>query len=171
MLEIFPIRQKAAKLWVNQTHRHLSAPRGDLFRTSLLNAGEVCAVGIAGRPCRMLDDGRTVEISRISSVAPPTVNACTRLYSRLVKAGRALGYIRFISYTLPSEPGTSLRAAGFEFAGVSNGGEFDRPSRRRNPVQQSGPKNRWVVPPLKSGLWPSTWSTDPHLFSPTEERQ
>lgn len=157
MIEVFPIRQKAAKAWVNATHRHLSAPRGDLFRTSLRSSGDTCAVGIAGRPCRTLDDGTTAEISRIASIAPPPVNACTRLYSRLVKAGRALGYVRFITYTLTTEPGTSLRAAGFEFAGVSNGGEFDRPSRRRKPVEQPGPKHRWVIPSLSSGLWPASW--------------
>jgi len=82
------------------------------------------------------------------------VNACTRLYARLIRAGKALGYIRFITYTLPDEPGTSLRAAGFEDAGLTDGGEWDRPSRPRKPAERPEIKRRWVVPRLDSGLWP-----------------
>lgn len=140
-----PVSQRAAKEFIKQNHRHLDAPRGDLFRVGLAIDGELLAVGIAGRPCRMLQDGRTVELTRICSVAPGTINACSRIYGALIRAGRSLGYRRFITYTLESETGTSPKSAGFRDAGLSKGGEWNRPSRQRNPVQQSGKKRRWVA--------------------------
>ena len=153
MIEIVPIVQRQARKWVNDTHRHLKAPRGDLYRTSLVAHGNLVAVGIAGRPCRTLQDGRTAEILRIASLAEVDVNACTRLYGALVRAGRALGYRRHVTYTLKDEPGTSLRAANFEDDGLTEGGEWDRPSRKRSKARQSGPKRRWIFPPRSSGLW------------------
>lgn len=115
--------------------------------------GEIVAVGIAGRPCRMLQDGRTAEILRVASIAPTQVNACSLLYAALRRAGIALGYQRFVTYTLIDELGVSLRAAGFEYDGRSKGGEHDRPSRRRKPVEQPGEKCRWIYPGRASGLW------------------
>lgn len=148
-----PITQRAARAWVTATHRHLSAPRGDLWRTSLVVDGVVAAVGIAGRPCRMLQDGATAEITRIASTAEAEANACTRLYGALRRAGQALGYRRFVTYTLEHEPGTSLRAAGFVDDGLTDGGEWSRPSRTRNAAEQPGRKRRWIWPGRESGLW------------------
>jgi hypothetical protein len=152
-IEIVPIVQRKAKKWVQETHRHLDAPQGDLYRTSLTVAGRIVAVGIAGRPCRTLQDGRTAEITRIASAAEVNVNACSRLYGALVRTGKGLGYRRFVTYTLPHEPGTSLRAAGFEFDGMTEPGEWSRPSRKRKAVRQPGPKLRWIRPGRASGLW------------------
>ena len=76
------------------------------------------AVGIAGRPlARALQDGLTIEVIRVC-IAPDarlevSDNAASRLYGALCRAAAALGYKRAVSYTLVSEPGTSLRAAGF----------------------------------------------------------
>lgn len=153
MIEVVPIVQRAARKWVNDTHRHLSAPRGDLFRVALQLDGQTVAVAMAGRPCRMLQDGRTVEITRVASIADVSVNASSRCYSALVKAGRALGYRRFVTYTRFDEPGTSLRAANFQDDGPTEGGEWSRPSRKRKASEQSGPKRRWIFPGRESGLW------------------
>ena len=148
-----PISQRAAKDWITATHRHLPAPVGDLYRVGLEIDGRLVAVGVAGRPCRMLQDGRTAELTRIASAAPVAVNACSRLYAALRRAGRCLGYVRYVTYTLPSEPGTSLRAAGFHFDGLTDGGEWSRPSRPRAASVQSGRKCRWIFPGRDSGVW------------------
>lgn len=71
-------------------------------------------------------------------------NACSQLYGALCRAGKALGYREAWTYTLPGEPGTSLRAAGFIDKGMTRGGEHDRPSRRRKPALHPEPKRRWV---------------------------
>lgn len=157
-LRIVPITQKTARAWVDAVHRHLSAPRGDLYRTSLVIDNELVAVGIAGRPCRMLDDGLTVEITRLASIAAKDANASSRLYSRLVRAGRSLGYKRFITYTLEEESGSSCIASSFHFAGMTSGGEWSRPSRLRREAEQAGNKKRWVIPSLQTGVWPDEWS-------------
>ena len=151
--QLVPISQKDAKAWVNATHRHLSAPRGDLFRVGLSDGSVLLAVGMAGRPCRMLQDGKTAEFLRIASVAAPEVNACSVLYGALRRAGKALGYLRFVTYTLPDEPGTSLKAAGFEDDGLTDGGEWTRPSRPRRQAEQADQKRRWIFPGRASGVW------------------
>lgn len=153
-VRLIPVFRKTAKLWVKNTHRHLPAyPAGDLFRVGLDVDGELVALGVAGRPCRMLQDGRTCEITRIASAAPAQINACTRLYGALKRAGEALGYDRFVTYTLEDEPGTSPKAAGFHDDGLTDGGEWSRPSRPRNAAQQAGRKRRWIYPGRESGLW------------------
>jgi hypothetical protein len=152
-VELRPITQRKAKAWIKETHRHLDPPRGDLFRVAVCVRGDLVAVGMAGRPCRMLQDGTTAEITRVASTADVDVNACTRLYGALRRAGKALGYRRFVTYTLEHEPGISLRAAGFEDDGLTDGGEWDRPSRRRKAAQQPGRKRRWIWPGRASGAW------------------
>lgn len=159
-----PVFRKAAQLWVKEVHRHLAQyPAGDLFRVGLEVDGQMVALGVAGRPCRMLQDGRTCEITRIASSAPAQVNACTRLYGALKRAGEALGYDRFVTYTLAHEPGTSPKAAGFQDDGLTDGGEWSRPSRKRKAAQQPGQKRRWIYPGRESGLWDSVVTHLEHL--------
>jgi hypothetical protein len=153
-IRLVPISQKRAFQFIAATHRHLKkSPAGDIFRVAIELDGEIAAIGIAGRPCRLLQDGFTLEIARISSSAPIEINACSRLYGALRRAGAALGYRRFVTYTLAHEPGISLRAAGFEDDGLTRGGEWSRPSRRRQAAAQPGPKRRWIYPGRESGLW------------------
>ena len=80
----------------------------------------MCGVAIAGQPvARKLDDGLTIEIRRVCTDG--TRNACSILYAACAKAARAMGYKRIVTYTLISEPGTSLLAAGFKSAGEAGG--------------------------------------------------
>lgn len=116
-LKLRPITLRAARGFVAAHHRHNVPPRGWLYGVGLEQAGELVAVGIAGRPlARSYDDGRTVEILRVCTVG--TTNAASRIYGALCRAAAALGYLRAVTYTLESEPGTSLRAAGFRQDGV-----------------------------------------------------
>ena len=112
-LNLVPVSQRVSRDCVTRWHRHNSAPRGDLFRVGAATAdGTLVAVGIAGRPvARAYDNGRTVEITRVSSDG--TRNATSMLYGALVRAAWALGYTRVITYTQADEGGASLRAAGF----------------------------------------------------------
>lgn len=135
VIEIVPITQKAARRWVYLVHRHLrDYPAGDVIRAALSVDGDIVAVGVAGRPCRLLDDGRTLAITRVASSAPITTNACSRLYGALRSAGLSLGYTRFFTYTRMDEP---------------DGGEHDRPKRPRKAAVDPKPKRRWMWPPPK----------------------
>ena len=96
----------------------------------------LCGVAIAGRPvARRLDDGLTIEILRVCTDG--TYNACSVLYGACARAARAMGYRRVVTYTLESEPGTSLKAAGFKFDGEAGGLSWDVPSRPREVSQMT----------------------------------
>lgn len=64
-------------------------------------------------------DGQTLEINRCCTDG--TKNACSILYAAAWRAAKALGYERIVTYTRESEPGTSLRAAGFHCDGSAGG--------------------------------------------------
>lgn len=81
-------------------------------------------------------------ITRVATDGTP--NACSAIYGALCRAGRALGYTEAWTYTLPEEPGTSLRAAGFTDMGLTAGGEHNRPARPRKAAVRPEPKRRWL---------------------------
>ena len=146
---IRPISRNKANEWLKQVHRHLKRPvTGWLFGVQLLDQdGERVGVAMAGRPTsRMLDDGLTVEITRVA-VLPGNPNACSRAYGALRKAAVALGYTRVITYTRADETGHSPAAAGFTCEGAAGGGEASRPSRKRKPSEDPSLKVRWSWSP------------------------
>jgi hypothetical protein len=106
-------------------------------------------VAIVGRPvARRMDDGETVEINRVCTDG--TRNACSLLLGAVRRAARALGYKRVITYTLPSEGGASLRAAGYRFDGEAGGSSkmWDTRDGRDAPALDGdllGGKWRWVA--------------------------
>lgn len=154
MLEVAPITIRQARTFVFDHHRHhpkLGA--GALFAIALLRSipgsqagASLVGVVIAGRPvARGFQDGRTLEVLRCC-VLLGVPNGCSILYRAAVRAGEAMGYRRFVTYTLDSEHGRSLRAAGFVATTVTRGGSWARSARRRSHGLQEGPKVRWEVP-------------------------
>jgi hypothetical protein len=100
-------------------------------------------VAIVGRPVsRHLDDGWTVEVTRLCALED-TPNACSMLYAAAWRAARALGYRRCITYTLASEPGTSLTAAGWTLLGERGGGPWSRADRPRVDTHPLEQKQLW----------------------------
>lgn len=130
-LLLVPVKLSDAKDYVRRHHRHNDAPLSWLFGVGVESDGELVGVGIAGRPvARGLDDGKTVEITRICSAG--VRNVCSMLYGALSRAAFALGYKRVVTYTLQSEAGASLRAAGFEsVAALDDRPGWDSPNRPR----------------------------------------
>lgn len=141
-MKVVPITVKAAQLLVRLWHRHLKKVQGGLFAAALEFDGAVVGVGIAANPARVWQGTGRFVIARVA-VVEGHMNGCSMLYGALCRAGRALGYREAWTYTLPGEPGTSLRAAGFKHMGMTDGGEHDRPSRKRAPAVRSEPKQRW----------------------------
>lgn len=142
VLSIEPTTVKAALARVKQWHRHLPDLQGGLFATSVAADGEIVGVAVAGNPPRVWQGTGRFVISRCATTGEK--NACSKLYGAICRAGQALGYREAWTYTLPEEPGTSLLAAGFTDMGVTDGGEHDRPSRRRKAAVRPEPKRRWV---------------------------
>lgn len=113
-MEVTPVSLKEALDFVRQYHRHCSPPQGNKFSVGLSVAdGTRIGVAIASIPkARALNDGCTLEINRVCC-DPAYHNAASKLCGAAVRAGRAMGYRRFVTYTLPQESGSSVRAVGF----------------------------------------------------------
>lgn len=146
-----PCSVKAALKQVRAWHRKLPKLQGALFAARVIGPdGECCAVGLFGNPCQEWQDTGRGVITRIAAqeglpkVGEHAAPACTMLYGALCRAAKALGYREAWTYTLPEEPGTSLRAAGFIKMGLTDGGDYDRPSRNRKPAIRPEPKVRWL---------------------------
>lgn len=135
MLQIRPIDLKGARAFVGEHHRHNKPPIGHKFSIACYDGERLCGVVMVGRPIsRRLDDGLTVEINR--NCTDGTYNACSILYGAACRAAKALGYKRIITYTLQSEPGTSLKASGWKIDELqAGGGSWSVPSRPRELVQ------------------------------------
>ena len=129
-LHLVPVTLAEAKAFVAAHHRHHKPPVGHRFSVGAARAGELVGVVIVGRPVsRHLDDGQTVEVTRLCTDG--TNNACSILYGAAARAARALGYASVQTYILASEHGASLRASGWEEVGARGGGAWDCPSRPR----------------------------------------
>lgn len=141
-LSLAPCTIKAAKAWVAKTHRHLPEFNGARFAVAVVDDdGEIRGVAVASNGPRVWEGTGRLNIGRVSTDG--TKDACSMLYGAICRAGKALGYREAWTYTLPEEPGTSLRAAGFEEVGESAGGTHSRKSRPRAEPKQGGPKRRW----------------------------
>lgn len=135
MLELRPIDLQTARAFVGENHRHNRAPIGHKYSIACYDGERLCGVVMVGRPiARRLDDGLTLEITR--NCTDGTYNACSMLYGAACKAAKALGYKRIVTYTLMSEPGTSLKASGWTMEkNKAGGGSWDVPSRPREVTQ------------------------------------
>lgn len=140
-MNIAPCTVKAATKKVREWHRHLPDIQGGLFAVQVIVGDECVGVAIAGNPSRVWQGQAKLVIQRVATQGHE--NACSALYGALCRAAKALGYREVWTYTLPHEPGTSLRAAGFINEGLTDGGEWSRPSRARAPAQRPEPKRRW----------------------------
>ena len=120
MLSLVPVSLKDANAFVAKRHRHHKPTRGHKFSIGCAAEGRLVGVAIVGRPVsRYLDDGLTLEVNRLCTTGEQ--NACSMLYGAAARAAKAMGYHKIITYTLDSEPGASLRAAGWTCMGRAGG--------------------------------------------------
>uniref|UniRef100_UPI003F491B51 XF1762 family protein n=1 Tax=Streptosporangium sp. CA-235898 TaxID=3240073 RepID=UPI003F491B51 len=111
-LHVVPVVFKDACGFVEMWHRHHDAPQGHKFSIGAALGDVLVGVIIVGRPvARHLDNGQTLEVTRLASDGTP--NVCSLLYSAAWRAAKALGFTRLITYIQADEPGTSLRASGW----------------------------------------------------------
>jgi tRNA A37 N6-isopentenylltransferase MiaA len=142
MLEIVPITLSEAKAFVTKYHRHHAAPLGGLFAIGISDDEKIVGVAIVGRPvARMADNGWTAEVTRLCTDNTPHV--ASKLYSACWRAARAIGYKKLITYILNSEPGTSLKAAGWKCLGECGGGSWSRDERPRVDKHPLQTKIKW----------------------------
>lgn len=148
-MNLRPIYRAECDAFIVQHHRHHAPPPGAILRVGAEHEGQLVGVAVAGRPvARTLDDGKTLEVTRVATDG--SKNVCSMLYGALVRAGKALGYTRFVTYTLPEEGGASLRAAGWREDGQTAGGAWCRNAPLLPlmgvPEPNTTPKTRWMLP-------------------------
>jgi hypothetical protein len=153
-LELAPIRLSQTGQFMlggsRAIHRHHEAPQGGVFALSVVQgmpdgSPRIAGVAVVGRPvARLLAESEpyTLEITRLAADGTPHVPSM--LLGAVERAAAALGWRSLVTYTLPSEGGASLRAAGWlvdkETAGGGDWGRTDRPRTTKHPTES---KVRW----------------------------
>jgi hypothetical protein len=147
-VNIRPISLKTAQAFVRENHRHNRPPVGHKFSVGLFDGEQLIGTATAGRPvARALDDGLTLEVTR--TCTDGTRNANSMLYGAIVRAAKALGYQRCVTYTQHDESGASLRGAGWVIAAeLPARAGWDAPARRREDIGSAGVSRiRWERKP------------------------
>jgi hypothetical protein len=147
------VKRSTAIQFNSDVHRRRPRIQGGMWCVSVRRADDVVGIAIVGWPSQEqtsmeMDHLRVLRVAAMDILGPSGhANCiCSRLYSACWKAGRAMGVTSMDTFTDLDEPGTSLRAAGWIEDGTTTGGEYDRPSRRRKPQVNAGPKRRWWAP-------------------------
>ncbi len=143
--EVVPLDLAEANVFVTRHHRHHGAVRGHKFSLGVADASErIRGVAIIGRPnARGLQDGWTLEVTRVATDG--CKDAGSALYGAARRAIFALGYRKVVTYTLKSETGASLKAAGYRIVAEVKGRSWScrtRPRVDKTPFQQHD-KFRW----------------------------
>lgn len=149
MLELCPVTLKAANEYVKEHHRHHGVVVGHKFSIGATKDGMLVGVAICGRPVsRFLDDGYTLEITRLCTDGTPDV--CSMLYGAAYRAARAMGYKKVVTYILDTETGSSLKAAGYKCEGKAGGVEWTGKYSLQGTTQGNGLTGG--VPPVRFSM-------------------
>lgn len=110
---LVPVTFAEAKEFVRQHHRH--NPNSKVtwkFGVGVTVKGKLVGVAMAGLPAaRMAMKAGVLEVNRTCTTGE--MNANSMLYGAIARAAKALGYRKLITYTLPEESGSSLKATGW----------------------------------------------------------
>ena len=138
MLTLIPISLALANAFVAQHHRHHQPVVGHKYSIGCALGSRLIGVAITGRPVsRYLDNGTMLEVTRLCTDGTP--NACSILYAASARAAKAMGYTKIVTYTLDTENGASLRAAGWRCEGLAGGKQW---TGKRKPAKPISPPQR-----------------------------
>ncbi|HUD11467.1 MAG TPA: XF1762 family protein [Candidatus Saccharimonadia bacterium] len=141
-LTLRPVTFAAAAQFVASIHRHHKSLKGHKFSIGAEVEGKLIGVVVVSQPmARASDDGYTAEVVRLCTDGTP--DACSFLYGAAARCAKAMGYLRIITYTLLTEPGTSLRASGFNAGNKTRAGSWNCPSRPRTDKHPTEAKQMW----------------------------
>ena len=147
-MKIKPYTLRAANEFIRKHHRHSKVVVGCKFSIAAINEeDQVIGVAIVGRPvARRLDDGYVGEIVRTCTAGVKNVNSF--LYGACARIWKEMGGTKIITYTLETESGISLKAAGYTHQGTTKSfaegtGWTTRKNREWQPRVHSVQKHRW----------------------------
>ena len=158
-LTALPVDQKEAFLFIGIHHRHLKDVLlpGCRYAMAIARDGEMVGAAVMGRPVAQKTNARPgiMEIAR-TCVLPGVLGGNSKLYRMCSTIAAELGYWKIQTFTLESESGVSLKAAGFflerpaalDSARRPEQWGHSRKGRTRNlfgePEVSLERKNRWV---------------------------
>jgi hypothetical protein len=123
-----PLTLKEANRFVREWHRHHAPTVSHRWSIGVEFDGKLVGAAICGRPkARALPQYVMLEINRVATDG--TRHACSQLYGACVRIAAIMGYKDIETSILISEPGTSLKAAGFSFRRKVKGRNWNCPSR------------------------------------------
>lgn len=136
-MEVKPITLREANAYVEAFYRHHGPTVGHKWSLAAYKDGRLCGVAVVGRPTgRYLDDGHTLEVTRLCTDG--TRNACSVLYAACARRAKLEGYEKIVTFILQSEPGTSLKAAGWTLESAKAGKpKWNKQRYADKPVQLS----------------------------------
>lgn len=143
-MRLVPVTLRQANEFVKAHHRHHGPVTGWKFGVGLEEEGQLVGVAIAGRPVSRMtqqNEPQTIEVTRVCTTGHK--NAPSMLYGAISRAAFALGYTKVITFTLPEESGTSLKAVRARNVGITKGGSWSRPSRARQDDHPLQAKLKW----------------------------
>lgn len=141
-MKVIPLTLAEANELVETLHRHHKPVVGHRFSIGLMDGERLCGACIVGRPvARKTDWHKVAEVTRL--VTDGTKNACSMLYAAAARTCGAMGFERIQTFILDSEPGTTLKAAGWTMVGTTVGGEGWQSRAGRRTDQPIVPKTRW----------------------------
>lgn len=166
-LHIRPLTLAQANAAVSQWHRHHKPALGHRFSVGVFDEAGMHGAAIVGRPVGGGPQQYVIaEVTRLTTDG--TYNACSMLYGACARTAKAMGFLWIQTFILADEPGTSLRAAGWKYDGLSHPIGWDNGNRPRNDVPAEGRrKQRWRLvlntweEPCQSGSMASS-SSSPH---------
>lgn len=131
-LRIVPLTLKQANEMIAALHRHHKPVVGHRYSLGCKAGDTVVGAVVVGRPVsREIDQYLVCEVNRL--VTDGTKNACSFLYAAAARVAAEMGFTKIQTYILQDEPGTSLRAAGWEYEAATNGGELESLVAQRPP--------------------------------------
>jgi hypothetical protein len=143
-LTVIPVTLKQANELVSKLHRHHKPCVRHRFSIAVQDDdGTLRGAAIVGRPTgRKNPQYAWAEVTRL--VTDGTKNACSMLYAAVARICKEMGFDRVQTFILDSETGVSLKASGWKFDKLSEGGNWNVPSRGgRRTDQPQQPKQRW----------------------------
>lgn len=143
---VVPLTLSQANELVAQLHRHHKPAQGHRFSIGAVDEeGKLVGAAIIGRPvARKCPPYEVCEVTRL--VSDGTEHVCSFLYGAAARIAKEMGFRKIQTYILFEEPGTSLRAAGWEHEADSPGGDWNQSKKyagTRRTDQPMTPKRRY----------------------------
>jgi hypothetical protein len=143
MMTIGKITLTEANAFVIEHHRHNGPVIGHKWSIGAYKDGRLVGVAIVGNPYSVKQNGKGI-LCVYRLCTDGTKNACSFLYAACARRAKCDGYKKIITYTLQSEPGTSLRAAGWTLESAKCG--YLKWTGKRQKERESRPKQLSLFP-------------------------